>query len=60
MATTTEVPAATLAADGDSGNSTKPEPLTVHKDTLSADALNLKDPHGMYSLQSGNYQVFDV
>lgn len=49
MATTTEAPATTLVANGDSANSSKPEPLTVHKDNLTADALDLKDPHSMYS-----------
>ena len=49
MATTTEAPAATLVTNGESKKSTKSEPLTVHKDRLNADALNLKDPHGMNS-----------
>ena len=47
MATTTEALAATLVENADSGNSSKPEPLTVHKDSLSLDALELKDPHGV-------------
>jgi len=46
MTTATEAPAAMLVANGDSENSSKPEPLAVHKDSLSADVLNLKDPHG--------------
>ena len=43
-ATTTAATGSTiLATNGDS----KGKPLEIHKDNLTADALNLKDSHGM-------------
>lgn len=45
MATPTTAPITTLSATGGPSNTTS---LEVHKDKLSADALNLKDPYGMH------------
>ena len=57
MATTTEDFTATLIVNDDFGQVTKSEPLKVHKDSLSAEALDLKDPHGMRDFTIGRPQA---